>query len=95
MIREGLINTGNKSASSAITVVDEMLEIGTNKVKIGFESTSGGDFRAIIFHVSGAEPSDVFWSDSNPYAHMMFHEEWSIDSIQTAAQTLSYAGMIL
>ena len=43
--------------------------------------------------VSGAEPSAVFWSDSNPYAHMMFHEEWSIDSIQNAAQTLSYTGI--
>ena len=96
IIREGLTESGEQEIRhQRLKLWMKRLRLMTPKMKV--ESLKRHKrwklLEPILSTVSGSEPPDDFWSDTNPYAHMMFHEQWSIDSIQTGAQTLSYAGM--
>ena len=96
LIREGLVSSGEQEIRhQRLQLWMRRLRLVPNKMKIG-------DLRRhkrwrlldpILSTVIKAQLSEEFLSDSNPYAHMLFHEEWSLDSIQTAAQTLSYSGI--
>ena len=92
IIREGLIKSGHQEIQQQrLKLWMRRLRLSSHKMNV--ESLRGHKrwklLQPTLSTVSGSTPPEDFWSNANPYAHMMFHEEWMIDSIQTGAHTLS------
>lgn len=96
LIREGLINSGEQEVRhQRLKLWMRRFRLVPNKIKIESlrEHKRWKLLEPVLLTLTGAEPPDEFWSESNPYAHMMLYDQWGIDSIQTGALTLSYTGM--
>ena len=95
-IRQGVIESGEQEQRH------QRLKTWMKRLRLGVGSTSIQSLQShkrwvlmepIFHHSVGGRPMDFFWTDDNPYAHMLFHQQWSVECLQSGVLSLSYDGM--
>ena len=95
-IREGVLDIGQQeSRHQRLKVWMKRLRLSTDKISFGSlkEHKRWALLEPILHKIVGGRPSDTFWEDDNPYAHMLLHRQWNVDILQSGVLTLSYEGM--
>ena len=95
-IREGVLGIGQQeNRHQRLKVWMKRLRLSTDKISIGAlkKHKRWTVLEPILYKSVGARPNDTFWEEDNPYAHMLLHQQWNVDILQSGVLSLSYEGM--